>query len=115
MKIMNKRKILTKIGIFRTYFMRGYSVYFAFPIGLVSTSLIVYNFLIVKIPFLLKIFSHYWLFFLIYSITLIPLSILIGKIDYKKGIYRHEQDEIVKHSPQWSKLFKKLDDMEFKK
>jgi len=103
------RKSIDRFGVYRLYFMRGYGLYFAIVLTLVNTSLIVYNFLIIKIPPLLNLFAHFWVFALAFLLGLIPFATIIGFFDFKRGTYRKEQLRVMELNPIWDIVFKRFD------
>ena len=104
------RKTIDKFGEYRLYFLRGYTQYFALLISLFSHGLIIYN-LLIKNIFFLSFFERFSIFFISFITLLFPLSIFIGKFDYKRGSYNKEQETLYKNSPQWVRLFEEIKDL----
>ncbi|MCY3414109.1 MAG: hypothetical protein INQ03_20865 [Candidatus Heimdallarchaeota archaeon] len=102
------KKILLKLSILRTYFIRGHSNWFAYVISLVNFVTISFYLLIENltiVPPSLK-FRHYLILFaLIYA----PLAIIVGFVDMKKGTYRVEQNMAKNLSPLWNDVFTRLE------
>ena len=108
------RFLLKKIAWCRVYFNRGYAVYFAMPMFFLNTALIVYNFLIKKLQFIPPEFNRFYIFALAFLCTFIPLAVLIGYLDYRKGLYKHEDSMARIVSPVTKDMFAYLERIEKK-
>lgn len=105
------RKIINHFGVYRLYFTRGYGLYFALILTIINTSILFYNFIVIKVPFLLNIFGQFWVFTTLFVMLLIPAGVIIGYLDYKRGPYRQEQLEIKKRSPVWKEVFEDFEQL----
>lgn len=104
------RKFVDKASLVRFYFLRGYQVYLAFPLTLINTSLIVYNFLIKKLP----IEIGYIQFVSLFLFILAPLGFVVGYLDCRKGLYQREMEEAFKINPVYKNIMKGLNRIEKK-
>ena len=68
-----------------TYFRRGHGVYLIFAISFLNFIVIQYQLLIREIPFLQALFSSLIIFTLVFFVVYVPLAVVIGWIDYKRG------------------------------
>lgn len=102
---MNLFNIYGKISL---YFRRGHNTYIGLPLSLINMGLIFYNFAFKNFAFIPEKFKSLPLFIFIFFLTYLPLCIIIGIIDYKKGSFKSEQETIANNSPNWQKLFKEL-------
>jgi len=68
-----------------SYFRRGHSVYLAFIISFLNFIVIQYRLVISYIQFLYSMFSHLIYFALSFIAVYIPVAIVIGWWDYKRG------------------------------
>ena len=104
------RSQLWTLSRLRTYFLRGHSNWFAYGMSFLNFITISFYLLIenlTSVPDDFR-FRHYaLLFFTIY----IPLAIVVGYIDMKKGTYRVEQKMARELSPIWNEVFEKLENL----
>ena len=68
-----------------TYFRRGHSVYLIFAITFMNFIVIQYRLLVEYIPLLQQLFPRMVMFIVTFLIIYIPVSVLIGWLDYKRG------------------------------
>ena len=90
------RKRLLRIW---TYFRRGHAVYLAFVISFMNFIVIQYRLLIEQIPMLSFIFSHLYMFAIIFVFVYIPISAIIGWIDYRRGSVPVDAEVAAQASP----------------
>ena len=67
------------------YFKAGHSGYLTFTLSIMNFVVLQHRLLIQYIPFLSKYLSSLTSFFLIFMFTYIPLAIVIGYFEYRKG------------------------------
>ena len=102
------------LGKLLLYFRRGYATYISFPLSLMNMSIIGYNFAFKEMSFIPESFKHLWVFILIFFFTFIPISVIIGYYDIKKGTYKSEAKTAADNNPNWIKLFKELKEIKEK-
>ena len=68
-----------------TYFRRGHNVYMIFAISFLNFLVIQWRLLIEQIEVLEAIFRNLFVFTILFFVTYVPLSTLVGWIDYKRG------------------------------
>ena len=73
-----------RIGRMWSYFRRGHSTYLAMALSFANFVVIQYRLLIQYVPFLSYIFSSLLSFGLVFTLIYIPISTLIGWLDYKR-------------------------------
>jgi len=87
------------------YFRLGYSTYFSFLLGYVSTFVTVYYLAIKNIPDLLTAFPHFAVFVFWGTIVGVPLAVLVGWLHMKRTpVYLAEVDIGVEANPYNYKL-----------
>lgn len=69
-------------------FRHGHSTYLVYAISLFNFITINYYLLITNIPFLANIFSHLWVFIIVFIFTYFPIAILIGHKLFRKHQYK---------------------------
>lgn len=67
------------------YFKHGHGNFFAFGLSFLNTTIIWYRLVIQQHTVLKNMISHLWQFALMFAAVYIPISIIIGYLDYKKG------------------------------
>ena len=102
--ITNKQRILR----WWTYFRRGHNTYLVFLMSFANFIVIQYRLLIEYVPFLKYMFSSLTAFALTFIAIYIPLSIIIGWLDYKKGLVRTEVSLLAQRNPFFKDLAKAL-------
>lgn len=105
------RRILDKIGRLRTYFLAGHSRWFALILSLTSFTLIFFNFLWIELVFIPEELKQFSVFFLLFMMGYIPLSILVGYFDLHKGTFHAEVNVSLEVNPVNMKLFQELSDI----
>ena len=90
--------------IFRSwyYFRLGYGTYLTFPIGYVSTVVTIYYLAIRNIPGLLYFFPSFWIFVVIGTVTVIPLSVGIAWLHAKGTRALIAEAEIGQEASPWN-------------
>ena len=104
------RSQLWTLSRLRTYFLRGHSNWFAYGMSFLNFITISFYLLIenlTSVPDDFRFRHDALLFFAIY----IPLAIVVGYIDMKKGTYRVEQKMAKELSPIWNEVFEKLENL----
>lgn len=100
------------LGEMRFYFVRGHTVYLSHPFSILNFTLICYNFLIKDWTFIPSQYNNFYLFALVFITLFIPLCIVLGVFDCKRGLLKSEYEKHIAINPIYIKLFKKLDDIE---
>ncbi len=95
-----KRDKIKKI-LFRAWFYmrRGHSVYFAFLISFLNFIVIQYRLLVEKVPLLQMIFPRFWIFVISFFLVYVPLVVIIGWWDTKRGVYKEESRILWERNP----------------
>ena len=88
-----------KILRYWTYFRRGHNIYLVMFVSFMNFIVIQYRLLIEAIPTLKAIFSHMIIFLISFIVAYIPVAIMIGWWDYKRGAVPTESILNVKASP----------------
>lgn len=104
---------MVKILLIIEYFKRGHNSYFGFAISIFNFANISFVTLVSLNVFEPSIFS-YILLLIIFFCTYIPLTILIGRWDYKKGSFLVLQNLVRERSPLYLELFERLERIEKK-
>ena len=89
----------------------GNSIYLIFGLTFVNFVIIAYRFLIEKDPVFEEIFESMWIFGLIFLVTYIPISIIIGYW-HRKTQVKVEQTLKYFEAPFYAKMFRVLLDAE---
>jgi len=86
------------------YFKTGHSMYLVYTMSIMNFIVLQHRLLITTIPALEKIFSRLYVFVAFFFITYIPLAMVIGYFEFKKGEIRrrpmlnpYAQDQIEAH------------------
>lgn len=87
----------------------GHTIYLIFPLTLVNFVLVVYRFLIEGDPLLKELISSLWEFGLIFLISYIPISIIIGFWHRKTQLSTDNSIKFIEN-PLYSKMFRVLVD-----
>lgn len=69
---------------FLAYFRRGHNIYLAFILSFANFVVIQYRLLVEHVTFLREVFTSLTLFALVFTLTYVPLAILLGWLDYRK-------------------------------
>lgn len=96
--------------IFRwfTYFRHGYGTYLAFGIGLMNFVAIQYRLLIEQVNILEVLFPTLTNFVVVFILTFIPITALIGRASFKKGPYATESSVTTLANPFFRDLAKAI-------
>ena len=92
----------------------GTSIYLLFGLSLTNFILISYNFLLEKDPLFDGLISDLWIFALIFLISYVPISIIIG-FWHRKTQMSVENSIKYMENPVFSKMFRILLDIQTKK
>ena len=86
---------------------KGHSIYLLFPLTIVNFILIAYRFLIEQDPLLENLIADLWFFSIIFLVTYVPISIIIGFWHRKTQL---KIDLSIKYleNPVYSKMFRVL-------
>ena len=98
------RKILDNIGKYKMFFLRGHNSWFYFIFWLVSFTTIIYKLLLEDS--IMPEWMHFSYFFFLFIIVYVPLAIVVGRFDYKKGTFRGEVNVSLEVNPLIQKQFK---------
>lgn len=94
---MNLRRLIFRAWY---YFRIGYGTYVAFPLGFVSTMIVIYELALVDVPALHEVFPHLYVFGIVALLVLVPLSIYAGLYHIKKtGAYSAEASVLTESNP----------------
>ncbi len=88
--------------IFRTwyYFRIGYGTYVAFPLGFVSTVIVIYELSLKDVPQIQQYFTHLYIFALVALLIIAPVSIYAGLYHIKRtGAYSAEASVLTESNP----------------
>lgn len=101
---------MTKKNFMRawTYFRRGHGVYLVFAISFLNFTVIQWRLLVEKVDALKFIFQRFTYFFLAFFAVYIPLAVLIGYIDYRRGSVPVDSVEAARANPWIKDLSKAL-------
>ncbi|MBU2529013.1 MAG: hypothetical protein ABII20_02855 [Candidatus Omnitrophota bacterium] len=91
-----------------TYFRRGHSVYLVFGISFLNFTVIQWRLLVEKVDALKFIFQRFTYFFVAFFAVYIPLAVLIGYIDYRRGSVPVDSVEAARANPWVKDLSKAL-------
>ena len=109
-----KMNILYTIGRMKVFFLRGHSSWFVLILQVVNFTLIFFNYLFITLGFIPEELKTYGLFFFVFLLFYIPICIIFGYLDMKRGSYSSEINVYKEYSPIWKDLFQKLDQIEKK-
>ena len=82
-----------------TYARRGHNTYLAFLVSMANFIVIQYKLLIQHVALLKTFFTNLTLFAVAFALTYIPLTVLIGWLDYKKYAMPTDMALMAKASP----------------
>lgn len=91
-----------------SFLKRGHSAWFAFILSFMNFVVLQYKLMIESVPFLLSFFPSLIIFTVTFAIIYIPLATLIGRIDYKKGLFPVESSVAVRATPFYQDLAEAL-------
>lgn len=97
------RTSLNNLGKYKMYFLRGHNSWFYFVFWLVSFTTIIYKLLLedLTLPDWMK-FSYFFIFFIL---VYIPIAVIIGRFDYRRGTFRGEVNLSLEVNPIIQKQF----------
>jgi len=105
MKEKKIRTVINKFGRLKLYFLRGHSQWFVYVFSLTNFSLLFYNFLFKNLRFIPEALKQFYIFFSLFIILYVPIAMIIGYFDFKKGTFKAEQMVMLEMSPIWKKMF----------
>lgn len=91
-----------------TYFRRGHGVYLAFAITFLNFIVLQWSLLIEQIEPLRALLGQLYVFAIVFFVTYIPLAVIIGWMDYKRGSVQVDQAVAIKVSPWHQDISKAL-------
>ena len=100
-------KKLGRLARWYVYFRRGHSGYLALLVALANFVVIQYRLLIQYVPSLQMVFQSLTTFIIVFVATYLPLTIVIGWLDYKKFIYPREAAIVTEANPYYRKPWPK--------
>lgn len=68
------------------YFRNGYGTYLSFPIGFFTFISTTYYLAVQNVPFLSRVFSHFYIYAIIAITLIIPFGILLGWLHMKRTL-----------------------------
>ncbi len=92
---MNKNKILKSW----TFFRRGHGVYLVFIMSFLNFLVIQWRLLFEKVDMLNAVFQRFIIFAIVFMALYIPIAILIGWMDYRKGAVSVDLTESARSNP----------------
>lgn len=97
------RKILDKTGKYKQYFLRGHNSWFYFAFWLVNFTIIIYKLLLEDIA--LPEWMRFSYFFIVFVFLYVPLAVLVGRFDFRRGTFRGEANLSLEVNPIIQKQF----------
>ena len=82
---MSLRNLKSRVFRYLYYFRRGHGTYFVYIISFLNFIVIQYRLLIEKIPFLEYLFQSLTAFALAFIAVYIPVAVIVGWLDVKRG------------------------------
>ena len=79
-----RKTVMKKLIRYWVYFQRGHRSYLAFLISFANFVVIQYRLFVQYVSFLSQIFPHLLHFIAIFIVIYVPVSIVVGWLDYKK-------------------------------
>ncbi len=89
----------------------GHTTYLIYILTFVNYILITYTFFIEKIPFFQELIPHLWIFVLIFLVSYIPASTIIGYW-HRRTQLRVETTIKLLENPLWAKMFRTVMDVQ---
>lgn len=80
-------------------FRHGHGTYLAYALSFANFIIITYTLLLSNIPQLYAIFSHLWIYALVFLMFYPPLAILIGYREFRKKQYPTDVDVATRQNP----------------
>jgi len=105
---MELSRVKDRVFRYFYYFRRGHSTYFVYLISFLNFIVIQYRLLIERIPFLEYVFQSLTAFALAFFATYIPVAILIGWLDVRRGAVPVEGALLARVNPYSQTLLKAL-------
>ena len=96
------RKMKNRTMRWWTYFRRGHSTYLVFVMSFINFVVIQYRLVIETMPTLSFLFPRLTYFLIIFLLIYLPVSTIIGWLDYKRGAVPTEAELGTKANP-WAK------------
>jgi len=97
------RRFLDKSGKYKMYFLRGHNSWFYFAFYIINFTVIIYKLLLEDLS--LPDWMNFSYFFLLFVFLYIPISTIVGMLDYKKGTFRGEALLSLEVNPITQKMF----------
>ena len=92
----------------------GHKIYLIYILTFVNFILISYTFFIEKIPFFQELIPHLWIFVLIFLVSYIPASTIIGYWHRRTQLRVENTIKFLEH-PMWAKMFRTMLDVQIGK
>jgi len=89
----------------------GHTMYLIYILTFVNYILITYTFFIEKIPFFQELIPHLWIFVLIFLVSYIPASTIIGYW-HRRTQLKVETTIKLLENPLWAKMFRTVMDVQ---
>jgi len=89
----------------------GHTIYLIYILTFVNYILITYTFFIEKIPFFQELIPHLWIFVVIFLVSYIPASTIIGYW-HRRTQLKVETTIKLLESPLWAKMFRTVMDVQ---
>ena len=89
----------------------GHTIYLIYILTFVNYILITYTFFIEKIPFFQELIPHLWIFVLIFLVSYIPASTIIGYW-HRRTQLRVDTTIKLLENPLWAKMFRTIMDVQ---
>lgn len=105
---MALKSALWNLSLVRSYFLRGHNNWFAYVMSLLNFITISFYLLIDSLTFVPESFKFRY-YILLFVLLYVPLAVIVGYWDLKKGTYKVEQTLAKNLSPIWTDLFTQLD------
>jgi hypothetical protein len=95
---------LGRLARYYVYFRRGHSGYLVLLVALANFVVIQYRLLVEYIPSLQLIFQSLTMFIIFFVLTYLPVTIIIGWLDYKRLVYPKEAQILMEANPYFHRL-----------
>ena len=105
--------IMVFLGKLRFYWQRGYSTIAIF-MSMFNFTILLYNFILKDSSLIPEKYNNFWICSGGLITVAIPLVILLGWKDFRKGTWRQEQIHAAENSPIWTKNFRIIERIEKK-
>ncbi|MFW9992238.1 MAG: hypothetical protein ACFFD4_09350 [Candidatus Odinarchaeota archaeon] len=105
-------KVMDKISRYKQYFLRGHAGWFALTFSMIQFTVIVYQLLLRNLWFIEDTpLDHYSVFFVVFIVLYLPIAVIVGFLDFRRGTYKAEQELSKELSPIWKEVFKEFRDI----